>query len=176
MGVALFPCVLAPTFLAPPTAVELLVFELDDIRYALRLDVVHEVVRAVAVTPLAGAPPVVHGLIDVRGTVTPVFDLRARLGTPSRGIEPADQFILAHAAGRPVALQVDRVEWMVEADDTAIAEAARMMPAAPFIAGVARLPDGLALIHDLATFLSEDEARALDRALGDAHHVESGAA
>ncbi|MEP6689548.1 MAG: chemotaxis protein CheW [Gemmatimonadaceae bacterium] len=142
---------------------ELLVFQLDGARYALALDAVREVVRAVAVTPLPGAPDVVHGVIDVRGSVVPVFDLRARLGTTPREIDPDDQFVLANAGARVVALQVDRVEWMAEVDVTAVsADVARDTP---HIAGVARLADGLVLIHDLETFLSESEVVALDDAM-----------
>ncbi len=145
--------------------VELLVFELDDIRYAVRLEAVQEVVRAVAVTPLGGAPPAVHGVIDVRGVVMPVFDLRAKLGGVGRAVESSDQFILALAGSRRVALQVDRVDWMAEADDTAAGAALESLPALPHLSGVARTADGLALIHDLATFLSDDEGTALDSAL-----------
>jgi purine-binding chemotaxis protein CheW len=143
--------------------VELLTFELNDARYAIPLDLVREVARAVAVTPLPGAPPVVLGVIDVRGRIAPVYDLRRRLGLEPREIEPSDQFVLADSAGRLVALVVDRVEWMASVPDEAIHEEPE--PGVPYISGLARLPDGLALIHDLAAFLSADESRALDRAL-----------
>ncbi|MDQ6831635.1 MAG: chemotaxis protein CheW [Gemmatimonadota bacterium] len=148
--------------------VELLVFELDDIRYAVRLEAVQEVVRAVAVTPLPGAPSAVHGVIDVRGVVTPVFDLRARLGGAGRDVDVADQFILALAGSRRVALHVDRVDWMAEADDAAVTATRARLPGLPHVSGVTNSADGLVLIHDLETFLSDDEAAALDRAVATA--------
>ena len=143
---------------------ELLVFQLEDSRYALPLGEVQEVVRAVEVTPLPGAPEVVRGVIDVRGVITPVFDLRARLDMPVKDVEPSDQFVLASAAGRSVALHVDAVEWMATVSDDEIASATTAQ-ASPHIAGIARLPDGLALIHDLATFWSADESTALNGAM-----------
>ena len=53
---------------------QLVVFRLDERRYALPLAVVERVVRAVDVTPLPKAPPMVLGVIDVHGRVLPVLN------------------------------------------------------------------------------------------------------
>jgi purine-binding chemotaxis protein CheW len=147
--------------------VQLLTFELDETRFAIPLDAVREVLRAVAVTPLPGAPEVVMGVIDVRGEIVPVFDLRARLGEPSRAIAPDDQLIVARAADRTVALQVDHAEWMTDASEDAVYRSGAPFEAARQVSGVARLDDGLAVITDLDAFLSHDESRALDGALAE---------
>jgi hypothetical protein len=48
-------------------------------RFGVPAQVVVEIVRAVAVTPISGAPDVVQGLIDYRGTIVPVFDVARRM-------------------------------------------------------------------------------------------------
>ena len=144
----------------------LLLFTLDTHRFALPLAQVRETVRAVAITPLAGAPGVVEGVIDVRGTVTPVLDLRARFGLPPRPVSPDDHLVLAMAGDRPVALRVDRATDVATVSDEAITAAAPDDPATRHLAGVARLADGLVLIGDLAAFLSQGERAAMERALG----------
>lgn len=144
---------------------EILIFELGGERYGLSLDAVQEVVRAVAVTRLPGAPPIVEGVIDVRGRAVPVLDLRARFGLPPAAISPEEHMILAATRGRLVAIRADRATRLERLDDAAIEAPERISPKLKHIAGVAMLRDGLTLIHDLETFLTQAEAEALDEAM-----------
>lgn len=141
------------------------VFRLEDNRYALPLESVERVLPAAKVTPLPLAPSVVLGTLDVEGDVLPVFDLRRRFGLPERPLHPAQQFLLAYAAVSRVALRVDATLGVVERRSSEIAAASRVVPAPEHFVGVIRLEDGLALIQDLARFLTADESDALDRAL-----------
>jgi purine-binding chemotaxis protein CheW len=148
-----------------PASHQLLLFDIHDQRFAMRAEAVIEVVRAVEVTPLSGAPEVVLGIIDFRGVVIPVFDLRKRFGLPRREVDPADQFIIARAAQRTVALHVDHALDLIDVDAGSIAPVANSVRTAPHVAGVATLADGLAVIQDLDAFLSAAEADSLDAAL-----------
>lgn len=143
----------------------LMVFRLGEQRYALPLEAVERIVRAVEVTPLPGAPAVVLGVIDVQGSVFPVLGIRRRFGLAEREVDPGDQFVLARAAGRTVVLVIDEALGVLEHPASAVIDAARLAPGAGQIRGVVRLEDGLVLIHDLENFLSLDEASALDEAL-----------
>lgn len=141
----------------------LLLFVINDVRYAMRSEAVAEIIRAVAVTPLPNAPAVIEGIIDLRGRVVPVFDLRLRFGLASRPVAASDHFIIARATSRLAALHVDRVLDLVDVADDAID--ATGQPSIRHVAGVALLGDGMALIHDLDTFLTTAEAETLDAAL-----------
>jgi len=147
------------------------VFSLDAGRYALPLAAVDRIVRAVEVTHLPTAPPIVRGAIDVQGRVLPVFDLRRRFGLPERDIDPADQFVIARSANRTVVLVVDTAQGVVQSPLSDTTSAASIASGLEHIRGVIRLPDGLVLIQDLDLFLSAAESRALDEALerGAAH-------
>ena len=142
-----------------------LFFVLDDLRFALPIDQVRETVRAVAITPLAGAPGVIEGIIDVRGTVTPVLDLRSRFRLPQREITVSDHLILASAGGRQVALRVDRVLDIQTVPDKTLTTSSASEPAFAHLAGIIRLPDGLVLLNDLEAFLSQGESETLAAAL-----------
>jgi purine-binding chemotaxis protein CheW len=63
---------------------QLVVFRLDERRYALPLAAVERVVRSVTVTPLPGAPAIVLGGINVHGRVLPVLNVRRRFRMPDR--------------------------------------------------------------------------------------------
>jgi purine-binding chemotaxis protein CheW len=144
---------------------QLVVFCLDEQRYALSLGVVERIVRAVEVTRLPKAPPIVLGVIDVEGRVLPVLDVRRRFCLPEREVGPADQFLIAWTARRPVALVVDEAQGVIERPHAEIIGSAQIVPGLEHIQGVVKLDNGLVLIHDLEAFLSLDEARTLDDAM-----------
>lgn len=147
---------------------QLFVFGLDGNRYALHLEAVDRVVAVVHVTPLPKAPEIVAGIVNIRGTIVPVVDIRRRFMLPSKA-RPAlsDMFIIAHTSRRPVALAADNVSGVLDCADTEIIAAADLMPESDYIEGIVRLADGLILIHDLNSFLSLDEEETLDRAIAD---------
>ncbi len=157
----------------PHKSLVLTVFILDDQRYALRLSAVERIVRAVEVTSLPKAPAIVLGVINVQGQIVPVVNLRRRFRLPERDIDVNDQFIIAHTSksgpepveGRPVALVADTVIGVVEVAGEKITTWDEIVPGLEYLEGVAKMEDGLILIHDLAAFLSLDEENALEEAL-----------
>lgn len=144
---------------------ELLTFTLEGGRYGLDARGVREVARAVAVSRLPGAPPVVSGVVDVRGTLVAVFDLRRRFGLPPREADPDEHLVIARAGARTVALRVDRVLGLESTGEAPLADPRDAVPSARHVAGVARLPDGTTVVLDLAAFLSAAEAESLAEAL-----------
>jgi purine-binding chemotaxis protein CheW len=138
------------------------VFCLDTDRYALPLNSVERIVRAAHVTPLPQAPSIVLGLLDVQGSILPVFNVRRRFGLPDRSVDPADQFVIARTRSRTVVLVVDAAQGVIERDAVDVANIA---PDTAYIRGVIALEDGLVLIHDLDQFISQEEVSALDEAI-----------
>lgn len=146
---------------------QLVVFRLDQHRYALPLAAVERVVHAVDVTPVPKAPEIVFGAINVHGRVLPVLDVRKRFLLPHRQIRPADWFLLARAGGRTVVLVVDEADGVIERSQDDVIDASEIAPDLNAFPGVLRTDDGLVLIHDLEKFLSLEETRALDDAISD---------
>jgi purine-binding chemotaxis protein CheW len=143
--------------------IKLLTFEIWHERFGIPLTDVREIVRAVSIVRLPKAPPVVEGIINVRGSVVPTLDIRARFKLPPKAVEPSDHLVIAFAKRRLVAIRVDRVTDLMTLAKSDVEDVASTVPGSDLIAGVAKLDDGLLLIHDLSTFLSATEAEALDR-------------
>ncbi len=156
--------------------VELLTFDVAGCRYAAPVACLQEVARAVAISALPKAPPIIDGVINVRGTVVPVIDVRQRCGLGTRPVTPDQQFLIARAAGRVVALRVDQALELVAVTEDAIESAARVPPGTDYVAGIAKLPDGLLVIHDLDRFLSLEESMQLDGALANPRAPQRGLA
>jgi len=144
---------------------EVLLFTLEAQRYALPLEDVRELVRAVRLTPLPRAPAVVEGLLNLRGELLPVLDVRRRFRLPARRLSPSDHLIVAQAGARRFALRVDRAEGLLALEPGQLDPSPRELPGVGYVAGALKLPDGLVLLHDLRTFLSQAEALELEEAL-----------
>src|SRR5215813_89561 len=93
----------------------LLTFELDEQRFGLPMADVREVVRVAAFARLPKAPEVIEGVLNFRGALVPVLDIRARFGLPPRSVRTSDHLVVARAAKRTVAIRVDRVSDLIEA-------------------------------------------------------------
>lgn len=146
---------------------QLVIFMLDDRRYALPLAVVERIIRAVEITPLPKAPDIVLGLINWRGRIIPVMNLRRRFRLPERDLRLSDHFIVARTARRVVALVADAVTGIVVCRSDALTPAQEVLPRLRYLAGVVTLEDGLILIHDLDQFLSLEEEEALTAAMSE---------
>jgi purine-binding chemotaxis protein CheW len=145
----------------------IVLFALDEPRYALFLSAVERIVRVVEITPLPKAPEIVLGVINVQGRILPVLDIRKRFRLPAREMKPDDRFIIAQTARRQVALAVDSVAGVHELTDREMVSAKEALPFAQYLKGVAKLENNLVLIHDLDQFLSLDEEKALDATLSE---------
>jgi len=143
----------------------LVIFTLDDQRYALPLPAADRVVRMVAITPLPNAPDIVLGVVNFQGRVIPVVNVRRRFRLPDREIALTDQLVIAHTARRPVALVADAVLDVIACAAQSRIAAENILPNLEYVEGVVKLSDGLILIHDLDKFLSLEEEDALDRVL-----------
>jgi len=144
---------------------QILTFETAGQRFAVRAEEVREVIRAAAVTPLPGAPEVVDGVIDLRGEIVPVLDLRGRLGLQRRPVSPSDRFIVTTVAGRTVILRVDEVGSLVGVPGSGAMPLPEVWRRDERVAGVVQLDDGLTLIYDVLRFLSPAEELAVEEAL-----------
>lgn len=144
---------------------QVVVFALDDGAYALRLAAVERVARMASVILLPEAPEIVIGIVNVRGRIVPVFDIRRRFRLPAREIAVTDQLIIVRTARRAVALVANAVTGVREYSDEAVVKAERVLPGLESVEGVVKLADGLLIIHDVDKFLSLEEEESLRRAL-----------
>jgi purine-binding chemotaxis protein CheW len=148
----------------------IIVFTLDGQRCGVALTAVERVARMVEITPLPGVPVFVRGVINVQGEIMPVVDLRLRFGLPARPVRLDDQLIITRFAGRGMALTADIVQGVCTCRQEEVTEAGDIMADLPFLSGIARLPDGLILIHDLEQLLSADQSQAILAAIAEDSH------
>jgi purine-binding chemotaxis protein CheW len=141
---------------------QLLVFSLDEQLYALHLDAVERVVRAVAVTPLPNAPEAVLGIINVQGRIVPVINMRNFFRLKERKICTSDQFIISSSSvGHTFALAADAVLGVVDCPAEGAVPVGEILPRPGHVEGVMILADGMTLIFDIDKILPFGEETAL---------------
>jgi purine-binding chemotaxis protein CheW len=153
-----------PAAAAPAGAtLQLVVFTLANERYAVETCHVREVVRLIDFTPLPGAPDFLVGVMNLRGHIVAVIDLRKFFGVAARGLtDLARVLVLGH----------DRAEFGVLADSASEVAALpldRMLEAPASVAGVAReylrgvtadaliVLDGAALLQDPRLYIDQGD-------------------
>src|SRR5690606_14282122 len=122
---------------------------------------IREIVRMVTMASLPQAPEIVEGIINYRGTVIPVLDIRGRFHLPPKTVELTDHLIVAWAGQKLVALRVDRTCDLLQVTQAELESSQASLIPAGYVAGVVKLPEGLVLIHELNTFLTSLEVKAL---------------
>ena len=145
--------------------VALLMFRLDQRRYALALSSVERVVFIVDITPVPKAPPTILGVVNVGGTIVPVYDLRFRFGLPQRAISLTDNLIIIQTGRQKAALVADEVNGVLEVSSGKIVAPENVLPELEHVKGIVKLQDGLVIIQDLDQFLTLEEEKFLDEAL-----------
>ena len=116
-------------------------FGLNGQGYGVEVLKVMEVLRASEISPVPGSARDVLGVINLRGQIVTVVDLRTRLGLNRREIDAMSRVMVLDCAGQPVGLLVDSVAQVVEIKASQIERAPRVnsAPAAGCIRGVCRL-------------------------------------
>jgi purine-binding chemotaxis protein CheW len=142
---------------------EFVVFRLGGIELALDVFAVHEVLRPQPVVPLPKAPPFVEGVVDVRGVLIPVVDLRARFEIDAAGQDGATRIMLTEVGGDRLALVVDRVTEVLRVGETSLAELPEYLQGAvsASVRSVVRLPSRVVPVLDVEALLSSEERVAL---------------
>jgi len=136
---------------------EMLAFLLDGQEYGISLNLVREIRSYEAPTRLAGAQDFLLGVLDLRGEVVPLIDLRRRLGL---AVAPFDAFtvvIIVSLGNRRLGVVADRVNDVVRLAPDQV----RAMPPMPGVAGRRHLV-GVASVDTRSIVLTDIEAVLAD--------------
>ena len=150
----------------------MLTFVLNQQRYGLSVMDVVQIIEMVEFTPLPQMPPAVQGVINVRGRVVPIIDLRLRFGFSQEPYHLRTPIILINLEDLMVGFIVDEVEEVYELSPNDIEQANYFLPnqvecpqslLAPikFLSGVAKIDRQLIPIISAHAILSEFEQSQL---------------
>ena len=139
-----------------------LTFSLGTEEYAVDILKVQEIRGFSPITPVPNMPAFVKGVMNLRGTVVPVVDLRTKLTMREVEPTPFTVIIMVRIGTRTIGLLVDAVSDVLSISDAAVDAPPdfRAVREADLIKGTARVGDKLIVLLDIDLMLAENEAVA----------------
>ncbi|MCH7786388.1 MAG: chemotaxis protein CheW [Chloroflexi bacterium] len=143
---------------------QLVVFDLDSESYGVDIGAVREIIRMQDITRVPRAPDFVEGVINLRGKVIPVVDLRKKFGLPVPEEQSKDnRIVVVDIGGQDIGVMVDAVTEVLRIATDSIAPPSSVITGADseYLLGIVKLESGLIILLDLEKVLSEEERATL---------------
>jgi purine-binding chemotaxis protein CheW len=150
--------------------IQLVVFDLASEHYGVDISDVREIMRMQNITKVPGAVSYVEGVINLRGKVLPVLDLRKRLGLKVAEQTAESRIVVVDIADGEVGVIVDAVTEVLRVPNSAIEPPSSMVAQgnSDYLRGIAKLTDRLIILLDLNKLLSSKaDAEMIARVLGE---------
>jgi len=135
---------------------QLVSFKLGDEEFGIDILVVQEIIRMISITKVPNSPYYVEGVINLRGKVIPVIDLRVRLGMEKIELKNSTRVIVIELEGRILGFIVDSVSEVLRISKN-ITEAPPDLIAgvdSKYIKSVGKLEDRLLILLNLEALTS----------------------
>jgi len=132
------------------------VFRVDDVDYALNAAEVLQMETFTGATTVPGSPPFVRGILQLRGRVVPVVDLRLRFGLPPKEPTLDSRVVVAEANGRAVALLADTAREVVRIPPDTEKAPPTLAREGGFVRSVVQLADRTILVLDFSKVIGDE--------------------
>jgi len=145
---------------------EVLVFILGGEEYAVDILKVQEIRGYVKVTAIPAAPAYLKGVVNLRGIIVPVIDMRIKFGLADPKYDSFTVVIILRVAGRVIGIVVDAVSDVVRLAPSEVkaAPALGSIVDSGFLAGLATQGDRMILLLEIEKFLSSGEMNLVAQA------------
>jgi len=145
---------------------KVIVFALAGEQYGIEVDKVRTIERMMPITRVPKTPAFVKGVINLRGVVIPVIDLRGRFGLPETEATDTSRIIIVQVNDLEVGFIVDAANDVIDIDSDRIDSPPEVVGViyAKYLRGVARLDDDRLLIMlNLVEVLNKEEIIQLEQ-------------
>ena len=142
---------------------QLVTFNISNEEFGVDILKVQEIIRTMEITKVPRAPEFVEGVINLRGKVIPIIDLRRRFGMESRKHDSQTRIVVIELNNMIVGFVVDSVSEVLRIPaDTVVPPPAIVSGVdSEYISGVGKLDDRLLILIDLEKLLSSEEHEML---------------
>lgn len=153
---------------------QLVSFMVGDEEFAIPILSVQEINRMMQITRVPQSPPFVEGVINLRGKIIPVMDLRKRFGMAALENSADSRIIVvevkAHGGTRVIGFTVDRVNEVLRISESIVEPTPQMVSGASggdseYVQGVGKLEDRLLILLNLEKLFGAAQLAACDQTL-----------
>ena len=145
---------------------EYLTFRLGDEEYGIDILKVQEIRSYESPTRIANAPSFIKGVVNLRGVIVPIVDLRLKLGCANAEYNSFTVVIVLNVKGRVVGAVVDSVSDVLELGKDAIKPAPTMNSHVDmsFITGIANVGERMLILMDIEALMSASDMGLIESA------------
>jgi purine-binding chemotaxis protein CheW len=143
---------------------QLVIFKLGEEEFGVDILQVSEIEKLdQGITRVPKAPVFVEGVINLRGEIIPIIDLRKRFNLPAREIGYDSRVIIVEVNGNRIGMTVDSVMEVTRINSSFIEKAPAITKGVDsyYLSGVAKIDNRLIILLDLERALSDEESTEL---------------
>lgn len=143
---------------------QLVSFKVGEEEFGIDILKVQEINRMLKVTKVPNAPDFVEGVVNLRGRIIPVIDLRKRLSIESKDHDHKTRIVVVDIEGNIIGFIVDEVNEVLRISKDIIENPPELVSRvnSDFITAVAKLEDRIIILLDLNHLLQKDEQQMLE--------------
>lgn len=144
------------------SVLQLVTFIIEKEEFGIDILNVQEIIKPVDITRVPNSSPYVKGVINLRGRIVPVVDLRARFHLPQRTPDKETRIVVVELEDKVVGFLMDAVKQVIRIDRAIIEPPPPQATSVDsnYLKGVAKLEDRLLTLLDLHNLLGESELSA----------------
>jgi purine-binding chemotaxis protein CheW len=142
-------------------------FRIGNETYGVRIGSVREIVRVPEITSVPSAPELVEGVINLRGKIIPVMDLRKRFGSAATQPDKKNRILVVELDNKLVGLIVSSASEVLKIPPSEIESPGSVFAEGEsnYVTGVGKLKGRLIILLDIARLLRQPEYRKLEEAV-----------
>lgn len=150
------------------TLLQLVTFTISSEEFGLDILKVQEIIRTMEITRVPRAPEFVEGVINLRGKVIPIIDMRKRFGLEAKTHDSHTRIIVVEISATIVGFVVDSVSEVLRIQSNTVEPPPPIVSGvdSEYISGVGKLEDRLLILLDIDRLLSEAEQGNLSAIAG----------
>lgn len=148
---------------------QFVVFQLDDQEYGIDIMQVYEInrLKEIAISPIPKTPRFVEGIINLRGEVVPVVDLRKKLELQEKSVDKKSRILIIKVEKKMIGLLVDAVKEVIDILENDIAAPPEEVTdiSTRYLTGVAKIEKKLVLLLNVNEIILTVEDSENDKAI-----------
>jgi purine-binding chemotaxis protein CheW len=145
---------------------QLVGFRIGEETYGVQIGAVREIVRVPEITAVPNAPELIEGVINLRGKIIPVMDLRKRFGSSAIQADKKNRILVVELENRLLGLIVSSASEVLKIPPSEIEPPGAVFAEgeSSYVTGVGKLKGRLVILLDIARLLRQPEYRKLEEA------------
>ncbi|NLP46380.1 MAG: chemotaxis protein CheW [Epulopiscium sp.] len=143
------------------------IFNLDQEEYGLDIMKVHGIEKYQPIVKIPNTPNYIEGIINLRGDIHPIYNLRKRFNLASKPVDDNTKIIIVNSNDMMVGFIVDSVTEIIQMEEEQIEAPPKLITGInrQYIDGVAKLEDRMVILLDIDLILSEEEQTGIKAVL-----------